>query len=328
MLILRELAKDGLAVLIVTHKLDEVMQVSDRVSVMRAGCLTGTWETASTTPALLVEEMIGHGRIAPAVRSSSDGGQPVLRISGLCVPGDRRSEALKGLDLQVRAGEIVGVAGVDGNGQEELADAIVAMRRSTAGTIHIGDVDVTRSTPVDILDLGVGYVPADRHRDGLILDFTVAENAVLVDHRLPKFSRYGTLSLRSMNSFAGRLIEEFSIKCDGPASPVRRLSGGNQQKLILGRELARNPALLVVVQPTRGLDVGAIDYVHSRLIESRNAGTAVLVISTEIDEILSLSDTVGVLREGKIVATVPRADATVEGIGRLMLSAPVGRAAN
>ena len=319
MITLRQLAAEGFAILIVTHKLAEVMQVSNRVSVMRAGRLVGTWETRSTTAELLVREMIGRRRASPAVRSDGVAGDPVLEMTDLHVLGDRGREALKGLSLTVRAGEIVGIAGVEGNGQDELADTVVGLRPVASGTMALDGIDVTRASTIDILRRGVGFVPADRHRDGLVLDFSVAENAVLVRHREPRFSQFGLLSGNMTVAFAERLIEEFSIKCAGPWATSRGLSGGNQQKLILGRELAREPKLLVVIQPTRGLDIGAIDYVHSRLMQGRNAGMAILVVSTELEEIITLSDRVAVLREGRIIETVARRDASIEGIGRLML---------
>jgi simple sugar transport system ATP-binding protein len=319
MVTLRELAAEGFSILIVTHKLAEVMQVSSRVSVMRAGRLVGTWDTATTTSEILVKEMIGHGRVAAAVRRNGTKGEPILEMSDVHVSGDQGGEALRGLNLTVSAGEIVGIAGVEGNGQEELADTILGLRSVQTGSVLVGGADVTRASTVDILRLGVGFVPADRHRDGLILDFSVAENAVLVRHRERAFRSLGFLASDRMDAFAQRLIAEFSIKCSGPRAPSRGLSGGNQQKLILGRELAREPKLLVVVHPTRGLDIGAIDYVHSRLMQGRNAGMAILVVSTELEEIMTLSDRVAVLREGRIAGTVERSSASIDEVGRLML---------
>jgi simple sugar transport system ATP-binding protein len=316
---LQELASEGFAILLVTHKLAEVTEVSNRVSVMRAGRMVGTWDTKSTTPDMLVEEMIGRGRAAPVIRADSAAGAPVLEIASLHVAGDRGHEAIRGVDLTVRAGEIVGLAGVEGNGQEELAETVVGLRRPADGSIFVRGNDIRRAAINEIRQLGVGFVPADRHRDGLILDFTLAENAVLVGHGEPPFRRFGVLAANETRQFAERLINEFSIKCAGPQATARALSGGNQQKLVLGRELARNPTLLVVVQPTRGLDVGAIEYVHARLLQGRNAGMAILLVSTELEEIIGLSDRIAVMRDGRIRGIIPRTGATIEVIGRLML---------
>jgi simple sugar transport system ATP-binding protein len=319
MVTLRELASEGFSILLVTHKLAEVMEVSNRVSVMRDGHLVGTWDTESTSPDFLVKEMIGHGRTSPDIVRDEIAGDLVLEMKDLYVLGDRGREALRGLNLTVRAGEIVGIAGVEGNGQDELTDCVVGLRPVVRGSIAINGVDVTRASTIDILTMGVGIVPADRHRDGLVLDFSIAENAVLVRHHEPRFQRFGLLASDATTEFAERLIDEFSIRCAGPKAPSRSLSGGNQQKLILGRELARAPKLLVVVQPTRGLDIGAIDYVHARLLQGRNAGMAILVVSTELEEVIALSDRIAVLREGRIAGIVPKAEATVDGIGRVML---------
>ena len=323
---LQELAARGFSILIVTHKLSEVMQVSGRVTVMRSGRVVGTWTTSQTTADFLVMQMIGRHRETKNWSSEavSAGGRAILEARNLHVKGDRGPEALRGLDLTVNAGEIVGIAGVEGNGQQELAEAILGLRTIVAGQIVINGIAVEGASTTEILRRGVGLVPADRHRDGLVLDFSTAENAVLIRHREPRFHRFGILARRRMLMFANDLIRAFKIKSTSAEAPSRSLSGGNQQKLILGREIMRNPALLIVMQPTRGLDVGAIDYVHMRLRESRHAGMAVLLISSDLEEILNLSDKVAVLREGQIVRSVPRSEATAAGIGRLMLGSPGG----
>ena len=321
---LRELAARGFSILIVTHKLSEVMQVSGRVTVMRSGHVVGTWRTSDTTADALVTHMIGRKRETQNARRKSilGDGTIVLEATNLHVIGDRNREALRGLDLTVRAGEIIGIAGVEGSGQQELAEAIIGVRTIADGWIAINGKAVGGASTIEILRRGVGLVPADRHRDGLVLDFSIAENAVLIRHKEPAFRWFGFLARGRMLAFANDLIREFSIKSAGADASSRSLSGGNQQKLILGREIMRNPALLIVIQPTRGLDVGAIDYVHMRLTESRNAGMAILVISSDLEELLALSDRVVVLREGRIVRSVARSRATAAVIGRLMLGSP------
>jgi general nucleoside transport system ATP-binding protein len=319
MVTLRQLARQGFSIFLVTHKLAEAMQVSDRVSVMRAGHMVGTWNTADTTPDALITHMIGHGRNVHLARSDKPAGQPILYLHDLHVPGDRGIEALRGLSLTIQAGEILGIAGVEGNGQRELAEAITGLRPVKSGDIIFDGDSLRDVATIDVLRKGVGFIPEDRHHDALVLPLTVAENAVLVSHRDAPFDRRGLIVPDAISAFTTRLIKEFRIRCAGSHAPIRSLSGGNQQKLVLGREIARHPKLLIAMQPTRGLDIGAIDYVHSRLIEARNAGTAILLISTELDEVMAVSDRIAVLREGRIVGSLSRSEATMDGIGRLML---------
>jgi general nucleoside transport system ATP-binding protein len=317
--VLRDLARQGLGILLVTHKLAEVMEVADRASVMRAGRMIGTWKIQETTAEDLVSEMIGRSRNTQLARKAAPSNPIVLELMNVEAANDRGLAVLHGVRLTVRAGEIVGIAGVEGNGQREIAEVITGLRSVTGGDVVFCGETIRTQPTVNILRLGVGHVPEDRHRDGLVLDFSVAENAVLVSYRDAPFRRKGLLVHNEILSFAKSLIQEYAIRCNGPETVIRNLSGGNQQKLILGREIARKPKLLVVMQPTRGLDIGAIDYVHARLMELRNSGVAILLVSTELDEIMTLSDRIAVLRAGKIVSTLDRADATVENVGHLML---------
>jgi ABC-type uncharacterized transport system ATPase subunit len=319
MVTLRQLAIQGFSIFMVTHKLAEAMQASDRVSVMRAGLMIGTWKTSDTNPDALITSMIGHGRHTHLARREMPPRRPILYLHSVTAPGDRGIDALRGLDLTLQPGEILGVAGVEGNGQRELAEVIIGLRAVTNGDVVLDGESIRDCSTIDILRRGVGFVPEDRHHDALVLPLSVSENAVLVSHRDPAFDRRGLLVSDAVAAFASRLVKEFQIRCAGVNLPIRSLSGGNQQKLVLGREIARNPRLLIAMQPTRGLDVGAIDYVHSRLIEARNQGTAVLLISTELDEVMAVSDRIAVLREGRIVGNLTRAEATMDGIGRLML---------
>jgi ABC-type uncharacterized transport system ATPase subunit len=316
---LREQARTGLAIFIVTHKLSEVMDLAHRVSVMRRGRLAGTWLVNETTPDELVTHMIGRSRQIEPMRTHGIFGAPVLYLHDVHALGDRDRKALNGVSLTIRAGEVVGIAGVEGNGQQELAESIMGLRPVTAGDIVIDGANVLDMATSDILALGVAHVPQDRHRDGLVLDFSVAENAILIEHRETKFRERGLIARTKMRRFAAKLVKDFAIRCNGVDDATRALSGGNQQKLLLGRELAREPKLMIAAQPTRGLDVGAIDYVHAQIIERRNAGTAVMLVSTELDEVFALSDRIAVLREGRIVCILDRAEATVERIGAMML---------
>jgi simple sugar transport system ATP-binding protein len=319
MVTLRQLAAQGFSIFIVTHKLNEAMGISDRVSVMRAGHLVGTWKTSDTTADALITHMIGHGRDVHLARTAVTSTRSVLQIADLHAVGDRGRDALQGLDLTIHAGEIVGVAGVEGNGQRELAEVIIGLRPVKEGRMLFNDSDIVGTATIEILRRGVAFVPEDRHHDALILPMSVAENAVLVSHRDPPYERGGLITFSAIESFATRLVKEFSIRCASIGLAIGSLSGGNQQKLVLGREIARNPKLLIAMQPTRGLDIGAIDYVHSRLLDARNAGTAILLISTELDEVMALSDRIAVLREGRIVGLLSRTEADLDRIGQMML---------
>lgn len=324
MVTLRQLARQGFSIFIVTHKLAEATQVSDRVSVMRAGHLVGTWNTSDTTTDALITHMIGHARHTQLTRRDMPEGRPVLYVNDLMAPGDRGFNALRGLNLTLQSGEILGIAGVEGNGQRELAEVITGLRPVTHGDVVLDGESIRDCSTIEILRRGIGFVPEDRHHDALALSLSVSENAILVSHRDPAFDHRGLIAYDAVATFARRLVKEFQIRCANVQIPIHSLSGGNQQKLVLGREIARNPRLLIAMQPTRGLDVGAIDYVHSRLIAARNQGTAVLLISTELDEVMAVSDRIAVLREGRIVGTLTRTQATMDVIGRLMLGSSPG----
>jgi general nucleoside transport system ATP-binding protein len=319
LVVLRDLAREGLGIILVTHKLGEVMEVSDRATVMRSGRVIGTWNTAETTADALVTHMIGRSRTVQLARKVAPSREIVLEMMNVEATGHRGRPALNGVRLTVRAGEVLGVAGVEGNGQREIAEAITGLLPVTAGDVILRGETILNQPTAQVLRQGVGHIPEDRHRDGVVLDFSVAENAVLVSYHEHEFQRRGLLVGSAVRAFAETLIREFAIRCPGPNVALRSLSGGNQQKLILGREIARQPKLLVAMQPTRGLDVGAIDYVHGRLMDLRNSGVAILLVSAELDEIMALSDRIAVLRNGQIVETLDRAEASPEEIGRLML---------
>jgi general nucleoside transport system ATP-binding protein len=317
---LRRLASEGHGILIVTHKLPEVMAMSNRVTVMRRGKVVGTWQTEDITEKDLIEYMVGRSVEHAVARSDKLLGMPRLFIKGVRATGDGGRIGLDGVDLEISAGEILGVAGVDGNGQRELAEVIAGLRRAETGEIILDGVVITNHTTEEILYAGVAHIPEDRNREGLVLDFSVAENAILVNHDHPPMQRGGFINAREVGHFVDGLIRDFAIKCSSNQAITRGLSGGNQQKLVLGRELSRNPKLLIAMQPTRGLDVGAIEYVHRRLLDQASLGTAVLLISSELDEILTLSDRIAVLRDGKIAGILPRSQASTDKIGPLMLT--------
>lgn len=317
---LRQLTLEGHGVLIVTHKLSEVRAMSDRVTVMRRGHVVGTWLTKETTEKALVESMVGRSIELSKRSDVKEFGRPLLIVRNLHAAGNDGRVGVRGINLEIRAGEILGIAGVDGNGQQELAEAITGLRRVVSGDVILGDRPITNVHTADILHAGVAHIPEDRHREGLVLDFSVAENAILVDHDKFPLQKHGLLLGSEINRFVDRLIRDFMIHCTGGHAPTRGLSGGNQQKLVLGRELSRNPKLLVAVQPTRGLDVGAIEYVHRQLLQRADSGTAILLISIELDEILALSDRIAVIRDGRLVSTLPRSTASAEILGPLMLA--------
>jgi len=322
--ILRSLTSQGTSVIFITHKLNEVLDIADRVTVLRRGKYIATETTAGATEASLARLMVGRDVVLTVPKAPAKPAQPRLEIRDLVVHDDRGLEAVRGLSLDVRAGEIVGIAGVDGNGQAELIDAIGGLRAPTSGTIHVDGRDITGASPHDVLEAGAGHIPTDRQHRGLIMDFSLAENIALHDFAKPPSASHGWLFPRRMEAAAKPLLAEFDVRGGGVRAPAASLSGGNQQKVIIAREVSRDPAVLVASQPTRGLDVGAIEYVHRRLVTERDEGRAILLISLELEETRALSDRILVIYEGRIVAEFP-AGAEREEIGEAMLGG--GRAA-
>jgi ABC-type uncharacterized transport system ATPase subunit len=300
--VLRTLTAEGVSVIFITHKLREVLDIADRVTVLRRGKKVGTVESEGSTEASLAKLMVGRDVLFRLEKEPPKAGAPILEVADLEVDDDRGLPALRGLSLQVRAGEIVGIAGVDGNGQSELVEAITGLRVPRAGSVRVGGKDITGAGVRGALAAGVGHIAEDRHRRGLILDFTLAENLALREYRRPPLSRMGLLSTKLMFSQAVPLLDQYDVRGGRPETPAGSLSGGNQQKCVIARELAEEPQVTIAAQPTRGLDVGAIEFVHRRLLEQRDAGRAVLLVSLELEEIRSLSDRVLVIYEGRIVA--------------------------
>jgi simple sugar transport system ATP-binding protein len=316
--ILRTLTAEGKSIVFISHKLGEVLDIADRVSVLRRGKKMDTVPTEGATEESLARMMVGRDVLFRVAKEDSKPGAPLLEVSGLEVVDDRGLPAVRGVDLEVRAGEIVGIAGVDDNGQGELVETLTGLRHAEAGTIRVDGRDVTTADVRGKLDAGIGHIAEDRHRRGLVLDFNLAENLCLRDYRRAPIARRGLISPARMNERAAPLLEEYDVRGGSCEALAQSLSGGNQQKVVIAREISEEPKLLIAAQPTRGLDVGAIEFVHSRLIEQRDAGRGVLLVSLELEEIRSLSDRVLVIFDGRFVAELPP-EASEEEFGVAML---------
>ena len=318
MIIMKNLVKEGKSIILITHKLDEIRAVSDRVTVIRRGKSIETVEIAGATNQDLAEMMVGRSVSFTTEKNPPQPKEVILSIKDLVVNENRGIPAVKNLSLDVRAGEIVGIAGIDGNGQSELIQAITGLRKVKSGTINIKGKDVVGLPPRKITEMKVSHVPEDRHRDGLVLDMTISENIALQTYYKEPLSKKGIFNYTNNHNYARKLMEEFDVRAANDYVLASALSGGNQQKAIIAREVDRDPDLLIVSQPTRGLDVGAIEYIHKRLIGERDKGKAVLVVSFELDEILNLSDRIAVIHDGKIQGIVTPAETNKQELGILM----------
>jgi general nucleoside transport system ATP-binding protein len=316
--IVRTLVKGGNSVVFITHKLKEVMALADRIVVLRRGQVVGTTIPAQTTENALASMMVGRDMELGIHKEPAKPHAVVLDVRHLKVLDSRHNLAVNDVSLKVREGEIVGVAGVQGNGQTELVEALTGLHSSLEGTVRIADQETTHATPRTIIELGVAHVPEDRQRDGLVLSFPVADNLVLNTYYLPPFAHGLLLDERTILSTAAKWVQEFDIRTPSVSIPTSNLSGGNQQKVIVAREFSRPIKLLIASQPTRGLDVGSMEYIHRRIVEKRDEGAAVLLVSSELDEIMQLSDRIAVMFQGKIVAIVDADKATREELGLLM----------
>jgi general nucleoside transport system ATP-binding protein len=323
--VLKQLVADGLAIVFISHKVNEVLELSRRITVLRAGRKVATVRGADTTASELADMMVGH-QVAPVgvpPDRQQDGRDPAgLTVSDLRVNGDRGVEAVRGLSLQVQSGEIVGIAGVSGNGQREFAEAVAGLRQPVSGTVEMAGADITGRHPRTIREAGLAYVPEERMRDAVIGDFTVAENLILGTSADPDCARWGFLRSRAIRRHCRQLVAEFDVRTPGLDTPARNLSGGNIQKLIMARELSGSPKVLLVAQPTRGIDVAASAYIHQRLIGQRAGGTAVLVISEDLDELMTISDRILVIYEGAIISEVDPRTTSREAIGLMMAGVP------
>ncbi len=319
--VLRLLTAENTSVIFISHKLREVLDIADRVTVLRRGKKIDTVPTAGATEASLAKLMVGRDVLFRIEKEPGKAGAPLLEIDDLHVRDDRDLPAVDGLSLQVRAGEIVGVAGVDGNGQSELVEAITGLRQPESGAIRVDGVNITGRGVERALRSGIGHIAEDRHRRGLILDFTLAENLALREYK--REARWGMLSPKRMEKAAKPLLEQYDVRGGEPQTLASSLSGGNQQKCVIARELAEEPKVTVAAQPTRGLDVGAIEFVHRRLLEQRAEGRGVLLVSLELEEIRALADRVLVIYEGRIVGEFPP-EASEEELGVAMTGGTVG----
>ncbi|MBU8877896.1 ABC transporter ATP-binding protein [Bacillus sp. FJAT-29790] len=316
--IMKTLIKEGKSIILITHKLKEIMEVCDRVTVIRKGVGIGTVNVSETNPNDLASLMVGREVTFKTEKIEANPQQEVLEIKDLNVKDSRGLHVINGLNLSVKAGEIVGIAGVDGNGQTELIEAITGLIKSESGSIKLKGKEIRSLTPRRVTESGLGHIPQDRHKHGLVLDFPIGENIVLQTYYQRPYAKNGVLNYKEIYKKAKSIIQEFDVRTPSEFTPARALSGGNQQKAIIGREVDRNPELLIAAQPTRGLDVGAIEFVHKRLIEQRDNGKAVLLISFELDEIMNVSDRIAVIYEGEIVAIVTPKETTEQELGLLM----------
>ena len=318
MAIMKNLVKEGKSIILITHKLDEIRAVSDRVTVIRRGKSIETVEIAGATNADLAEMMVGRSVSFKTEKQEAQPKEVILSIKDLVVNENRGVPAVKNLSLDVRAGEIVGIAGIDGNGQSELIQAITGLRKIESGSVELKGQSIVGLHPRQITEMSVGHVPEDRHRDGLVLDMMISENIALQTYYKEPHSKKGILNYTNIIGYAKQLMQEFDVRAASEIVPASALSGGNQQKAIIAREVDRNPDLLIVSQPTRGLDVGAIEYIHKRLIQERDNGKAVLVVSFELDEILNVSDRIAVIHDGKIQGIVTPETTNKQELGVLM----------
>lgn len=317
--IMRRLVKEGKTVLLITHKLKEIKEVADTCTVLRRGRLIGTVPVAETSEERMAEMMVGREVSFHVEKGPASPGEVELEIQGLNVRNPKGLLGVKNLSLQVRAGEILGLCGIDGNGQTELIKALTGLAPVESGRILLCGRDIATSSIKHRLDAGLGHIPEDRHRHGLILDFDLAENLVIHSYHHEPYSHFGILDQKAIGSNADRLIEEFDVRCgQGGDTPARSMSGGNQQKAIVAREIDRSPRVMVVAQPTRGLDVGAIEYIHKRIVAERDKGKAILLVSLELDEIMDVSDRIAVIYGGEIVGLLDAAGADENELGLLM----------
>jgi general nucleoside transport system ATP-binding protein len=314
---LKRMVNEGHGLVFISHKLHEVLAISDRITVLRDGQKIDTRPAKGVTRDELVKMMVGR-EVKPLSPQTAKIGEARLKVQGLRAIGDRGTEMLCGVSLEVHAGEIVGIAGVSGNGQRELAQCLSGLRKFTAGSIYLDGKDVSEATLIQRMEDGMAYIPEERMRDGAIREFSVEENLFLRDHSAKQYRHWLFMDFKKMAARTREVVKEYSVKTPRIDTPLKNLSGGNIQKLIMARELSRDPKVLIAAQPTRGVDIGATEYIHKRLLEQRAQGTAILLISEDLDEVQTLSDRIAVMYEGMIIGVVQRGEATVEQIGLMM----------
>jgi simple sugar transport system ATP-binding protein len=316
---LSTLAQHGTSIIFITHKLREVFRIAHQITVLRHGRMVGTLTPAETTASQLAALMVGETRPTQVVKQPrATSGEVVLDVRDLDVHDERGNLAVAGVSLTVHAGEILGIAGVQGNGQTELVEALAGLRHPVAGSIVLQGADVTRATPRQLAACGVAHIPEDRHTYGMVEDYTIADNLVLNTYHQPPFAHRMVRRAAAVTTHAAHLMQAFDIRAPHPAVPAGSLSGGNQQKMVIARECSRPLTLLIAAQPTRGLDIGATAFIHQHLMQQRDQGCAVLLVSADLDEILTLSDRIAVMYDGKLLAIVADREASRETLGQLM----------
>ena len=316
--IVHNLTKEGKAIILISHKLKELKEMADYCTIIRRGKYIDTVDVSKTTEAELAAKMVGREVNFIVEKKEKKAGEVVLKIEDLIVQDNRGLEAVKNLSLEVRKGEILGIAGIDGNGQSQLMEAITGLRKVESGKITIHGKDITNKTPLEVIESKISNIPQDRQKRGLVLDFSIADNMILENHYKNPFSKKGILNHINITDFSIELIDKFDVRPKDETKIAGTLSGGNQQKVIIAREVTNNPDLLIAAQPTRGLDVGAIEYVHQALVKQRDADKAVLLVSLELDEVMNVSDRIAVIFEGSIVGIVKAKDADMETLGLMM----------
>lgn len=326
--IMRNLTKQGVSIVFITHKLKEVLEIADRITVMRRGKVVGTTVPEETSEAKLAEMMVGRQVLLQVEKEEVIPGDVVIKVDNLVVKDERGMDVVKGVSFDVRAGEILGVAGVQGNGQTELVEVLTGLRAAESGTMTINQDVMPFQNPRALIEAGVGHIPEDRRKHGLVLPYTIADNLVLCTYYKPPFAKGFERDMKSVLAYSTKLVEQFDIRAPSPMVTAGTLSGGNQQKVIVAREFSRNNHLLIANQPTRGLDVGSIEYIHKRIVEMQKNGVAVLLVSAELDEIMSLADRIIVMYQGEIVATVDADKITKSELGLLMAGAQLTPAAS
>ena len=324
--IMRRLAADGRSIIFISHKLDEVREISSRIVVMRAGKVVGEVASAEATNAGLATLMVGRAVVLEVQRGAARPAAEVLTVRDLHVRDDRGTPAVDGLSLSVRAGEIFGIAGVDGNGQSELEEVITGVRPAQSGSVLLGGRECLGLSPRTLIELGLACVPSDRHRRAMVGDYSVAENLVLSTYNHAPYARGPLLDLAAIARAARETVRRFDVRTPSVTTLARNLSGGNQQKMVVAREMSRPSRVLLAAQPTRGVDVGAIEFIHTNIVRLRDAGNAVLLISASLDEVLALSDTIGVMYRGRMMGIVPRGEANIEMLGLMMAGTPLEQA--
>ena len=314
------LRRDGKTIILITHKIQEIKQIADRCAILRAGRLIDVRNVADTTIQEMADMMVGRSVSLDTKKAAPNYGDVVLRVDNLTVKNENRFEVVKNVSFSIRSGEIFAIAGVSGNGQTEIADTIAGLMKAASGTIRLGGTDITRASIRERAEAGISYIPEDRQETGVVLDFTLQDNLALRRYHKPPFSQRGVMRQSQLRQYANQLIGRYDIRCgQGADTLVRTMSGGNQQKAIVGREIEERSRLIMFVQPTRGLDIGAIERIHEQILMERDRGAAILLISLELDEIMALADTIGVIYRGELLNIAPASSMTSNEVGRYMM---------